>query len=221
VALIDAQLSRARDLLEAGQERAHLYALLTGTPEIPDELPRVTVAAPTRDNPTLGKRKAQVTIQMFGDFQCPHCLRVAPKLAEIEKKFAGRVRLVWRNHPLVFHEDAALAAEAAQEVFVQKGAATFWRYHDLLFAAQTEGGLGQGNLEKLARKLGVDGKRLRAALRSHQHRRVVERDIEAAAQAEIAEVPAVLINRYLVTGVEPLEVYERAVTRALAEAGQE
>jgi predicted DsbA family dithiol-disulfide isomerase len=28
----------------------------------------------------------------------------------------------------------------------------------------------------------------------------------------------VLINGYLVTGVEPLEVYERAVTRALAEA---
>jgi protein-disulfide isomerase len=218
VALIDAQLSRARDLLEAGQERAHLYALLTGTPEIPDELPRVSVAAPTRDNPTRGKRKAPVTMQMFGDFQCPQCLRVVPKLAEIEKKFAGRVRLVWRNHPLVFHEDAALAAEAAQEVFVQKGAAAFWRYHELLFAAQDEGGLGQGNLEKLARQVGVDGKRFRAALRSHRHRRVIERDIEAAVQAEIAEVPAVLINGYLVTGVEPLEVYERAVTRALAEA---
>jgi protein-disulfide isomerase len=220
-AVIDGQLAKVRDLLEAGQERAHLYAKLTDTPEAPDPIERVAVAKPTRDNPVRGSAKAKVTIQIFGDFQCPHCLRVVPKLADIEKKFAGRVRLVWRNHPLVFHEDAALAAEAAQEVFAQKGAAGFWRYHDLIFAAQTEGGLGRDNLEKLARKLGVDRKRFRAALDSRRHRSVVERDIEAATLADIAEVPAVLVGGYLVMGVEPLDVYERAVTRALAEAGQE
>jgi protein-disulfide isomerase len=219
VAVIDAQLARARDMLEAGQERAHLYAAMTNTPEAPDEIESKTVDGPTRDNPSKGNARAKVTIQIFGDFQCPHCLRLLPKLAEIEKEFAGRVRLVWRNHPLVFHEDAALAAEAAQEVFAQKGAAAFWRYHDLLFAAQSEGGLGRDNLERLARQLGVDGRRFRAALASHRHRSVVERDVEAAQKAEIAEVPAVLVNGYLVSGVEPLEVYERLVTRALAEAG--
>jgi protein-disulfide isomerase len=219
VSVIDAQLAKARDMLEAGSERASLYAALTNTPIPQEELERKTVDAPTRDNPGKGGARAKVTVQVFGDFQCPHCLRLMPTLAELEKKFSGRVRLVWRNHPLVFHEDAALAAEAAQEVFAQKGAAAFWRYHGLLFAAQTEGGLGREMLEKLARKLGVDGKRLRAALDSRRHRDAIERDVAAARKAEIVEVPAVLVNGYLVSGVEPMEVYERAVTRALAEAG--
>ena len=219
VAVIDAQLAQARDLLEAGHPRAGLYAAITNTVEPAEDFERRSVDGPSKNNPGRGNARAKVTIQIFGDFQCPHCLRVMPKLEEIEKKFAGRVRLVWRNHPLAFHEDAPLAAEAAQEVFAQKGASGFWRYHGLLFAAQTEGGLGRDNLEKLARKLGVDGKRFREALAAHKHRRAVERDLEAAAKAEIAEVPAVLVNGYLVTGVEPVDVFERAVNRALADVG--
>jgi predicted DsbA family dithiol-disulfide isomerase len=65
----------------------------------------------------------------------------------------------------------------------------------------------------------VDGRRFRAALDSHRHRPAVERDVKAAPKAEIAEVPAVLVNGYLVSGLEPVDVYERLVTRALAEAG--
>ena len=215
--VIEAQLDQARDLLEAGQTRASIYAAVTKTPPLETDFERKTVAPPTRDNPIRGGAQAKVTIQIFGDFQCPETLRTVPKLAEIEKQFAGRVRLVWRNHPLVFHEHAALAAEAAQEVFVQKGGSGFWRYHDLLFAAQTEGGLGRPQLEKLARKLGVDGKRFRLALDSHRHRAVVARDIEAAQQAKLADVPAVLVNDLLITGVEPVDVFARAVVQALAE----
>ena len=219
VSVIDAQLDKARDLLEAGGERAGLYAAITHTPMLEEELERKTVDAPTRDNPSKGSPKAKVTLQIFGDFQCPHCLRLMPTLAEVEKKFPGRVRLVWRNHPLVFHADAALAAEAAQEVFSQKGSGAFWRYHGLLFEAQSAGGLARENLERLTRKLGIDGKRFRAALDAHRHGSTIERDIKAAEKSEIFEVPAVLVNGYLISGVEPLDVYERAVTRALAEAG--
>ncbi len=216
--IVEAQLDKARDLLEAGQTRANLYAAVTQTPEVVEELERKTVAPPTRDHPARGSAKAKVTIQVFGDYQCPETLRALPKLTEIEKQFAGRVRLVWRHRPLAFHEDAALAAEAAQEVFAQKGAGAFWRYHDLLFAAQTEGGLRRPQLEKLARRLGVDGRRFRAALDSHRHRSVVERDKEVLEQAELRDIPAILVNDLVVPGAEPVEVFARAVTQALAEA---
>ncbi|MBN2574150.1 MAG: thioredoxin domain-containing protein [Deltaproteobacteria bacterium] len=216
--VIDAELDKARALLEAGQARAGLYAAITSSAEAALDLERRLVDAPTKDNPTRGNAKAAVTIQVFGDFQCPHCQRLMPLLGEIEKKFPRQVRLVWRHRPLAFHDDAALAAEAAQEVYVQKGAAAFWRYHDLLFAAQSEAGLGRANLEKLVRKLGVDRRRFRAALKLHRHRRVVARDVEAAKKAEIFDVPAVLVNDYLISGVEGLSAYEQAVARALDEA---
>jgi hypothetical protein len=42
-----------------------------------------------------------------------------PTLAELERELGSKVKLVWRHLPLAFHEDAALAAEAAQEAFAQ------------------------------------------------------------------------------------------------------
>jgi protein-disulfide isomerase len=219
-AVIESELDKARDLLETGQERAGLYAAITDTAEVVEEFERRSVDGPTKDNPSRGGAKAKVTMQMWGDFQCPNSQRLVPILAEVEKKFSGRLRMVWRHRPLAFHEDAALAAEAAQEVFVQKGGAAFWRYHDLLFAAQSEGGLERANLEVLARRLGVDLKRFRAALDAHRHGRIIERDIEAAKKAEIVDVPTVLVNGYMVGGVEPGRTYERLVERALDEASR-
>jgi protein-disulfide isomerase len=218
VAVIDAELARARDMLEAGHARKGLYAALTNTVEEAEELERKSISEPSKDNPTRGPAKAKVTIQMFGDFQCPHSLKVVSILAELGKKFSGHLRFVWRNYPMAFHEDAALAAEAAQEVFAQKGAVGFWKYHDLLFSAQVKGGLGRDNLEKLARKVGVDGKRLRAALDSRRHQRVVDRDREAVRKAELVDLPAVFVGAYLLAGPQPAETFEGAVMRALAEA---
>ena len=91
-----------------------------------------------KDNPSKGPTKAPVTVQVFSDFQCPFCSRVLPTLAQIEKKYAGRVRVVWRNMPLSFHGDARLAAQAAMEAHAQKGDGGFWKMHDLLFANQSK-----------------------------------------------------------------------------------
>lgn len=227
--VIDAQLAAAKALRAAGVAAHDVYAVLCTKNLVgaqdgaedntqPDDgaPPRKDVEPPSADNPSKGNADAKVTVQVFGDFQCPYCLRVLPTLAEVEQKFAGQVRVVWRNYPLPFHTEAALAAEAAQEVFVQKGAAAFWKYHDLLFAAQMGGGLGRSNLEKLAKGTGVDMRRFRAALDAHRHRAVVERDVVAGDKAGIRGIPAFVINGYFVQGAQPASVFERVITRALA-----
>jgi protein-disulfide isomerase len=217
VAVVDAQLTRAKALVDAGQARATLYQAIAKAAKPPEGPERKQVEAPTADNPSKGSTDAKVTVQVFGDFQCPYCLRVLPALAQIERKFPGRVRFVWRNYPLSFHNQAALAAEAAQEVFAQKGATAFWKYHDLLFAAQGTGGLERQNLERLAKKVGLDIPKFRAALDSRRHKPVVDRDIAAANKAEIGGIPAFLINDYFLSGAQPVTVFERIVSRVLAE----
>ena len=215
VAVVDAQLARAKAMVGAGQARATLYeAIAKAGKEVPGP-ERKQVDAPTADNPSRGSVDAKVTVQVFGDYQCPYCSRVEPTLALLEKKFPGRLRVVWRNFPLPFHTQAGLAAEAAQEVFVQKGATTFWKYHDLLFAAQEAGGLERQNLEKLAKKLGLDMRKFRAALDSHRHKAAIDRDIEVANKADIAGTPAFVINDYFVGGAQPARVFERIVFRIL------
>jgi protein-disulfide isomerase len=112
-------------------------------------------AAPTKDNPTKGPASAKVTIQIFSDFQCPFCKRVESTLKQVADEY--KVKFVWRNMPLPFHQDAPLASEAAMEVYAQKGAAGFWKYHEQLFDAPgTDAGIKRENLEKIAQELGCD-----------------------------------------------------------------
>lgn len=217
VVAVDAQLARAKAMVGAGQAAATLYGTIAKAGKPPAGPERKQVDPPGNDNPSKGAADAKVTVQIFGDYQCPYCMRSLVTLAQLERKFAGRIRFVWRHYPLSFHDNAALAAEAAQEVFAQKGATAFWKYHDLLFEAQMVGGLGRPNLESLAKKTGVDMHRFRAALDSHRHKVEIDRDVDAANKAEIGGIPAFLINDYFVAGAQPVAVFERIVSRALAE----
>jgi hypothetical protein len=62
----------------------------------------VTLPQPRNDVPipadarVMGPEKAPVTIVEFSDFQCPFCSRVVPTLAQIEKEYGDKVRVVFR-----------------------------------------------------------------------------------------------------------------------------
>jgi protein-disulfide isomerase len=213
--LIDAELAKARALVERGTPRAKVYAELMKNAESPPA-PEKKRVEPRLDAASRGDAKAPVTIQMFSEFQCPFCKRVEPTLEELEKEHKGKVRIVWRHLPLNFHQHAQLAAEASEEVLQQKGAAAFWSYHDDLFAAQGEdGGLGRQNLERLAEKQGVDMAQFRQALDGHEHQAKVQLDIDAANKAGINGTPGFVINEYWLSGAQPLSAFRRLVRQAL------
>ena len=89
---------------------------------------RSDASAHVRGNPD-----APVTLEEFGDFQCPPCGQFAVFVEELLKEYDSRLRVVFRNFPLPAHEharEAALAAEAAG--FQGK----FWEMHDTLYREQ-------------------------------------------------------------------------------------
>src|SRR5437899_3031219 len=65
----------------------------------------------------LGPIDARVTLEEFGDFQCPPCGVLHQTLKTLESDYGSRVAIVFREFPLPqFHAnalDAARAAEAA------------------------------------------------------------------------------------------------------------
>lgn len=77
-----------------------------------------------------GGANAPVTIEEFGDFQCPPCGELFPRLAKVEADYGERLRVVFRNKPMRKHEHAVLAACAAEAAGLQ---GRFWEMHDLLF----------------------------------------------------------------------------------------
>ncbi|MFZ5890519.1 MAG: DsbA family protein [Myxococcota bacterium] len=224
--VIDERLSAARELEKRAVPRARIYEALIRdgkgpvAPEVKD------VAAPQANAPFRGGAQAKVVIQEFSDFQCPFCARVQNTLRELEKDFGTQIKLVFRHHPLPFHKDAPLAAEAAEEARAQKGNAGFWAFHDALFAAQAakQGGerdanaLDREHLEAIAAKQGLDMARFRAALDGRVHEPRVRADDEAATAAGINGTPGFMINRYFLSGAQPKSAFERLIRKALAEA---
>ncbi len=216
-ALIDAELRAAEATVSAGTPAAGVYAELIKHGASGKPLP---VAASTpgfgKDNPSKGPTKAPVTVQVFSDFQCPFCSRVLPTLAQVEKKYAGRVRIVWRNMPLSFHGDARLAAQAAMEAHAQKGDGGFWKMHDLLFANQSS--LDRSSLESHAKKLGLDMLKFRAALEASVHEPVIAADEAAAKSAGVSGTPSFIVNGYSLSGAQSLRAFEKVIDRALEDA---
>lgn len=87
-----------------------------------------------RDNSHYsGSAEAAATLIEFGDFQCPACGQAEPVISQIRQEYGDRLKFVYRNFPLSFHQHAPLAAQAAEAAALQS---KFWEMHDLLYANQ-------------------------------------------------------------------------------------
>src|SRR5947207_806034 len=83
-----------------------------------------------------GNPNAPVTLEEFADFQCASCGYYYPELKKIEAEFGDRLRVIFRERPLVPpHEHALVAAQAAEAAGLQ-GEAHFWEMHDKLYEEQ-------------------------------------------------------------------------------------
>src|SRR5690606_95031 len=192
--VIDEELARARARVDAGTPRRRVYEeIIASGATTPQTIEAAPSPAPSRADPvyriavparapTRGPASAAITIQIFSDFQCPFCNRVRPTIDRILETYPSMVRLVWRDYPLPFHPQAMPAAEAAREVFRQRGNDAFWRFHDLVFENQRQ--LDTETLVSLAAQVpGVDARRVRRALEQGTHRAAVEADVRAVQDA--------------------------------------
>ena len=215
--LIDEQLGVAEAMVRGGTPAARLYGELIKDGRAGELLELVKMMFSVgKGNFSKGAAKAAVTVQLFSDFQCPFCSRELPTVAQVEKQYAGRVRIVWRNLPLSFHREARPAAMAAMEAHAQQGDAGFWKMHEILFANQRS--LDRAALEGYAKKAGLDMRKFRAALDQDAHESAIKADEAAAKAAGVDGTPAFVINGYHVSGAQPFGKLKKVIDRALEDA---
>lgn len=81
-----------------------------------------------------GNASAPVTLEEFGDFQCGACGSYHPELKKIETEYGDKLKVIFRELPLVtVHQHALLAAQAAEAAGLQ---GKFWEMHDKLYENQ-------------------------------------------------------------------------------------
>jgi protein-disulfide isomerase len=181
------------------------------------KVPHAQVPAVSPQNPSKGPADAKVTLQVFSDFECPFCVRVAPTLAAVEARYHGQLRVVWRNYPLPSHQRARPAARAALEAFRAGGAPQFWRMHDYLYSPEAD--LSTAALGKAAVRFGLASARVeKAADGDARYDALIDADMAAGNAAGIEGTPAVFINDYYLMGAFPESAYALVVERALREA---
>jgi len=167
------------------------------------------------DDPSIGPANAPVTIIEFSDFQCPFCARAEPTVNQILSTYKDKVRLVYRDFPLSFHQYAQKSAEAS-ECSDEQG--KFWEYHDLLFEKQQEwSSIGITKMKDYAAQLNLDSKKFNDCLDSGKYSSEVQKDFEDGQKAGVSGTPAFFINGILISGAQPFENFKKVIDAELAE----
>ena len=186
----------------------------------PQEAERVEVS--TDNDPALGEADAPVVIVEFSDFQCPYCARFAQQtFPQIKREYidTGKVRFVFRDFPLSFHRNAALAAEAAQCAYEQD---TFWEMHDRIFTGQGE---WSGSTEareifvRYAEELGLDRARFQECLDSGRYREEVQGDFRDGTSYGVRGTPTFFINGRKLVGAQPFNSFQQMIEDELRKGG--
>ena len=214
--LIDEEMGKAKALVAKGTPRAKVYDEIMKEGKEPPPPEKKDVPPPDANAPWKGAANAKVIIQEWSDFQCPFCKRVEPTIKQVMDEFGTKVKFVWHDLPLPFHQDAPLASEACREAQAQKGKDGFWKCHEKLFEMQPN--IKRPDLEKMAQEIGLDMTKFKAALDNRTHKDAVEKDAAIGNKAGVSGTPAFVINGYFISGAQPYGAFKKAITRALKEA---
>jgi protein-disulfide isomerase len=144
---------------------------------------------------TLGAATAPVTLEEFGDFQCPPCGQLHPVLKTMEKEFGDKLRVIFREYPLVpAHAHALTAARSAEAAGLQ---GKFWEMHDLLFENQKawdQAFDARSIFEGYAQKIGLDMEKYRKDVASDVVEQRIFLDGKRAHAIGVQGTPTVFMN---------------------------
>jgi len=173
---------------------------------------RLTPAVSDSDH-SAGRDDAPVTLVEYGDYECPHCGRAHPIVREVQRRMGHRLRLVFRNFPLAeMHPHAVKAAETAEAAAVQ---GRFWEMHDLLF--ENQAALEDSDLIRYARKLALDGERVKEELAAGAHADRVRQDFRSGVRSGVNGTPTFFINGARHDGSWDLDALLEVLERAAKE----
>lgn len=164
------------------------------------------------DNPAKGPEKAPITIIEYTDFQCPYCTRGAQTLDSVMEMYPDKVRAVFKNNPLKFHDQALPAAKAALAAHKQ---GKFWEYQDLLFENSQK--LNEAMFQKIANDLDLDLKRFEKDRNSEEIAKQIQSEQAQAAKLKLTGTPAFLVNGVPIRGAYPPEYFAKIIDRLLGE----
>ena len=183
----------------------------------------------TDDDPVLGDKNAKVTLIDFSDYECPFCKRhFTDTYPQIKKDYidTGKVKMVFRDLPLSFHQNAPKEAEAAECARKQGGDSVYYKYHNQIFTKTTSNGTGLAldQLPVIAKELGLNVTQFQQCLDSGEFKSEVEKDLADAAKVGATGTPTFFIgkstsngeiNGIRIVGAQPFSAFKAIIDEQL------
>lgn len=159
------------------------------------------------DDPVLGNENAKVTLIEFSDYECPFCKRHFDQtFSQLKKEYidTGKVKLVFRDLPLPFHDPMAtteaIAANCARE---QGDDSTYYKYHDEIFkrTKSNGNGLSVDDLYTISTDLGLSVDVLKTCVDSGKYKEEVSKDLADSSTVGANSTPTFFIGKSSTDGV--------------------
>lgn len=200
-------------------------AAVPAAPEAPTGPVKVSID----DDPVLGDKNAPVTLIDFSDYECPFCKRHFDQTySQIKKDYidTGKVKMVYRDLPLSFHDPMAtkeaIAANCARE---QGDDATYFKYHDEIFkrTKSNGNGLAVDDLYTIASDLGLNPTGFKACLDSDKYKDEVQKDLADASKYGATGTPTFFIGKStgneiegtMLVGAQPFNAFKTIIDEQL------
>lgn len=169
--------------------------------------------------PALGSPSAPVTLVMFCDLQCSDCAAMSGHLRQVLPDYAGRVRVVFKNFPLMnSHPWAETAALGARCAFEQRPEA-FWAFYDFFYTRQRDVSVTSVRdvLARLAGEAQLDPARFAACLDAPATLQALKDDVFDAARLGVRGTPTLVVGGRFIFDEELEEAdYRKLFDEALA-----
>ncbi|WP_049925743.1 DsbA family protein [Halopiger goleimassiliensis] len=150
--------------------------------------------------PVNGDPDADVTVTVYEDFACPHCLQfklgVYPVL---EEQFlnSGEIRYEFRDYPVPVDRTWSWAVgSAAREVYETEGNDAFWSFASEIYKYQMS--YNFETIATVADEVGADGESVREAAEEDRHRSTLEDNKSHGQGNGVQGTPSVLVDGELV-----------------------
>lgn len=181
------------------------------------------------NQPSVGPAHAPVTVVEYADLECPSCARMHQFLEnDLLPKYKDKVRVVFKEFPLVAIHQWALAGAVADECAYEIDPKTYLPYRTLIFQHQSEFDAVQNNpssvrdlLLKYGQQAGLDSAKLASCIDSKRSMPRVEEGMKEGKALNVAFTPTFFINGRAKVGLVPPEEFFRAVDDALRDSGKE
>lgn len=144
--------------------------------------------------------KGVVTIDEYGDYQCPPCGLLHPVLKTLKGEYGGRIQIAFHHFPLTqLHNHALEASYAAAAAGLQ---GKFWEMHNILYENQSvwsQVGDFRPIVINFARQIGLDVPRFTRDMDGLQVVTIVSEDTRRATALGVNSTPTIFINDQLIS----------------------